>query len=101
MTKSYLLSAGDFQDPKLPTLWLSQRTAVMLQEEDYPIFAARIDRLIFVEQEKAWELFDAPIFRISVHFEESKQKAIYKVEVIDGVKREDGDSKALIGEAPA
>lgn len=92
MKGSYLLSSGDFQDPKMPTLWASQKTAVMLTEEDYPIFAARIDRLIFVEQEKAWELFDAPIFRISVSFEESKQKAIYKVEVIDGVRREDGTS---------
>ena len=78
----------DFQDPKMDTLWGSQRTAVRLPEEDDAIFAGRIDRTILELQERAWMIFDAPVFRTSVKLNESQTKAVCTVEVIDGIKRE-------------
>ena len=87
-SKTYLLSAMDFQDPKMDTLWGSQRTAVRLPEEDDAIFAGRIDRTILELQGRAWMIFEAPVFRTSVKLNESQTKAVCTVEVIDGIKRE-------------
>ena len=78
----------DFQNPKMDTLWGSQRTAVRMPEEDDAIFAGRIDRLILDIQEQAWAVFDAPVFRTSVKLNELQTKAVCTVEVIDGIRRE-------------
>ncbi len=89
MTKSYLLSAGDFQRDNMHFLAEARAGIHRLEVETDAQFNRRVEIVVDRLKEKGRAEFDAPVFRtVIIH---SKTMATITVEVIHGGRRGDGN----------
>lgn len=86
--KSYILSGTDFQDDKLPAFTEMKSEIHRIEGETDTQLNRRVEIVVAKLKEKGRAEFDNPTFRTIIYH--SPTMATITVEVVYGVKRDDG-----------